>query len=110
MAPYKAVKRLFRDQPANAADFVKPAHPRGHVSDLVAINAPQNGSALRITDALQGRRHLRCHVEPPRLEHERHDSQPRKQIIRGRRSRFPQSVMSGQIAVVRSEIGQPPHQ
>jgi len=62
MAPYKAVKRFFRDHSASAADFVKPAHARRHVSDFVAINAPQNGSALGIADTLQGRCHLRCHV------------------------------------------------
>jgi hypothetical protein len=39
MEPYEAAKRLIRDQGANTADAVKPAHPRSDVSDLVEIDA-----------------------------------------------------------------------
>jgi hypothetical protein len=101
IAPDALPKRLLGDQTAGAAETVEPSHPGRHMSDLVAIDASQNGSALQIADTLEPRRHVWCHVEPARLEHQWHDGKAGEQIIGGRRSRFPKPVMRRQIAIAR---------
>ena len=109
-APDTLAKDLLGHQTANAAELIEPTHPNRHMADLVAIDAVQDSGALRIADPLEPSRHLRRHVEPPRLEHKRNDGKARKQVIGGRRRRFPQAVMRGQITIPGSEIGEPPRQ
>src|SRR5215472_10794914 len=80
------------------------------MTDLVAIDVPQDRGAMRIADALELSDHSRRHIEPARLEHERHDGKSGEQVARGCRGRFPQPVVSRHIAVSRSEIAQAPVQ
>jgi hypothetical protein len=87
--------------------MVEPTHSDSHVADLVAIDALQDHGASRIADALELSNHFRCHIEPPRFEHERHDGKPGKQVAGCSRGRLPQPVVSREIAVTSSEIGQP---
>src|ERR1700722_1577916 len=58
---HKFSERLLRNQAASAAAFVEPAHPRCDMIDLVAIDAAQQRSALRITNALERRHHFAGH-------------------------------------------------
>src|SRR5215472_7048577 len=80
------------------------------MTDLVAIDVPQDRGAMRIADALELSDHSRRHIEPARLEHERHDGKSGEQVARGCRGRFPQPVVSRQIAVAGAEIAQAPVQ
>src|SRR5215831_2018771 len=109
-APDAILKNCLRRQAATAAESIKPAHPGGHMADLVAIDPPQDRGALRITDALELSDHSRRHIEPARLEHERHDGKSGEWVIGSRRGRFPQPVVSRQIAVAGAEIAQAPVQ
>ena len=88
-APDTILKNCLRRQAAPAAEAVEPAHPGGHMTDLVAIDPPQDGGALRIADALELSDHSRRHIEPARLEHERHDGKPGEQVVGSRCGRFP---------------------
>src|SRR5215472_11646006 len=108
--PDALAKRLRRIEPAHAADCVEPAYPGGDVTDLVAIDAPHDGGALQVADALELGDHFGSDVEPACLEHERHDGKTREQVIGGCFCRFPEPGMRRQIAIPRSEICQPPHQ
>ena len=105
---------LLKDHPgvqlACQTEAAEPAHPNGDMTDLVPIDQAQDLRAPGIADPLEPSRHLRRHVEPPRLEHKRNDGKARKQVIGGRRRRFPQAVMRGQITIPGSEIGEPPRQ
>ena len=56
-----------------------------------------------IAGAFEPRDHLGRDVETARLEHERHHRQPRQQVVRRCRRRFPQPVMGRQIAIDRTE-------
>src|ERR1700760_637549 len=76
------------------------------MADLVAVNAAQYCGAVAVSDAFEPGRHFRCHIEPTCFEHERHDGKPREQVPGRSRRRFPQSVMSRQVAVTGYEIGQ----
>src|SRR5205814_801874 len=69
IARHKLAERLLRDQAASAAELVEPAHAGCDMIDLVAIDAADHCSALRITDAIECRCHVWCHIEPARFEH-----------------------------------------
>ena len=51
--------------------------------------------------------HLGRHVEPARLEHQRHHREPGEQIVRRRHRRLPQPVMRRQFAVIAAERPEP---
>src|SRR5215472_16155731 len=109
-APDAILKNCLRHQAATAAESIEPAHPGGHMTDLVVIDPPQDRGALRITDALELSDHSRRHIEPARLEHERHDGKSGEQVAGSCRGRFPLPVVSRQIAIFRSESAQAPVQ
>ena len=92
------------DQSSCAAQLIKPPHPSGDVAYFVAINAVQNGGALRIADTLELGCHFGCDVEPARLEHERNDGETGKEIFRGRLGRFPEAIMSREVAILGREV------
>ena len=94
------LRRIYRDE-------IEPAHSRGDMADLVAIDMAQDLGTLDIADPLEPSRHLRSHVEPACFEHQRHNGEAREQVICGRGGGFPQSVMSRQVAIARVEICEP---
>src|SRR5438105_15932043 len=69
IARHKLLERLIRNEAASAAEFVEPAHSGCDMIDLVAIDAAQHRTALRITDALEPRHHFGGHIESARFEH-----------------------------------------
>jgi hypothetical protein len=110
ISTHAVVEYIGGDESSRAAQLIKPTHPGGDVADFVAINAVQNGGALRIADALELRRHFGCDIETARLEHERNDSETGEEIVRGRLSRFPEAVMSRKIAIFGREVSKSPGQ
>ena len=95
------------DQSSRAAQLIKPPHPSGDVADFVAINAVQNGGALRIADTLELGCHFGCDVEPARLEHARHEGHALEAGIGRLYRHFPQPVVRVEIAVGMTHLGQP---
>jgi len=53
ISPNAVVEYIDGDQSSCAAQLIKPPHPSGDVAYFVAINAVQNGGALRIADTLE---------------------------------------------------------
>jgi hypothetical protein len=109
-APDTILKDRLWAQPARITESVEPAQPRANVPDLIAIDVVKDRRTLGIADPLEPGRHFRGYVEPARFQHERHDGEPRKQVIGSRGRSFPQAVMGGQIAVAGAKLGQPGRQ
>src|SRR5438477_399860 len=73
IARHAVAKRRLRIETALAAQRLEPAQTDRNMADLVVVDARQDGGALGITGAVEAPRHLRRHIEPARLQHQRHD-------------------------------------
>ena len=67
---------------------------------FLGIDCVQRGDRPGVSGFGEKRDHAGCHIQPPRLEHHRHDSQPPHQVICGIRCRPPHSGMRGQGTVM----------
>src|SRR6266498_2357989 len=73
MAPHTIVKRGCGIEAALTAQPFEPAHADRDMADLVLVDAPQHRRARRVIGAFEAQDHLRRHIEPARLQHQRHD-------------------------------------
>ena len=89
---------------------LEPAHAGRNVTDLIVVDASQEGSAVLVSRTLEPGCHLGRHVETPCFQHQGHDGEPGEQIADGSRRRLPQPVMGRQVAVAGPKVGEPSDQ
>ncbi len=82
-------KGFLRDEATLPAQALEPAHPDRHVPDLLRVDMAQDRGARCVAGAFEPLGHPRRHVEPARLEHQRHDRETGEQIVGGRLGRLP---------------------
>ncbi len=84
----------------------EPTHADGNMTNLVGIDPAQHGGALAITDTIEPCDHCRRNVETASFQDQRHDGEPRQQVMRGRLGGLPKPVMRRQIAIGGAEGGE----
>src|SRR3546814_6968047 len=93
---------------AGFAGLFEPSRSGADMADFVAIDAPQDRRRATVSRRYESLDRRRGHVQPPGLQHHRHDGEAGERVMRRRLGRLPEAVMGGKRAIGGAEALQPP--